>query len=181
MSDSIEIWKPVAGFEGCYVVSDRGRVMSLGRKVRTKWGMRLLRERVLKPIVCDNGYPQVGLHRDGRSAMIKIHRLVLAAFCGESDLHCNHKNGIRNDNRLSNLEWCTPSENNLHKCRVLGKGRGESNNKAKLTKKQVIEIRDRFGRGGITQDEIAGDYKITPSNVSCIVNRKSWGHIADVI
>jgi hypothetical protein len=56
-----------------------------------------------------------------------VHRLVLAAFVGASCLQTNHKNGVRNDNRLENLEWCNGSENAIHAFRVLHRAHARPN------------------------------------------------------
>ena len=63
-----------------------------------------------------NGYLQVGLYKDGKYAMFKLHHLVANAFseiCGEyvNGLEIEHKNCIRTDNRATNLRWCTHKEN----------------------------------------------------------------------
>jgi len=110
-----EIWMPVVG-NNDYEVSSLGRVRSLERVV----GGRLRRERVLKQY--RNGkHGYVGVSIGGKS--VKTHRLVCCAFLGyrDSSWHVNHKNGIRDDNRLCNLEWCTAGENVRHSFSVLGK------------------------------------------------------------
>lgn len=110
-----EVWMPVVG-NNDYEVSSLGRVRSLERVV----GGRLRHERVLKQ--CRNGKNgYVGVSIGGKS--MKTHRLVCCAFFGhrDSSWHVNHKNGIRDDNRLCNLEWCTAGENVRHSFSVLGK------------------------------------------------------------
>lgn len=94
-------WAPVRGYEGIYEVSDDGLVRNASGKV--------LRSRVNR-----GGYHQVGLHRDGRSRTLEVHRLVLTAFEGRrDDLFACHNNGMKTDNRLANLRWATNRENQL--------------------------------------------------------------------
>lgn len=117
MTDSTvtENWKPVPGYEGYYEVSNRGRVRSLDRVVTTKIGSSLrVRGRMLKLYEGNHGYHVVVLNRDGASDPRTVHRMVLSTFTGEDpqELNCCHNNGIRTDNRLENLRWDTPSENN---------------------------------------------------------------------
>lgn len=68
-----------------------------------------------------DGYHKVALSTPDGPQKHMVHRLVLRAFTGVSGPQCNHKNGVRNDNRLENLEWMTCSENIRHAFRVLGK------------------------------------------------------------
>lgn len=108
--------RPVVGYEGLYSVTSDGRVWSLPKKSRTE-GRRL------KSALSRGGYPYVCLFKQGGGRQIKnrtIHRLVAEAFLPRIDGkdHVNHLNGTKNDNRLCNLEWCTPSENKLHAWRT---------------------------------------------------------------
>lgn len=110
-----EIWKPIPGYEGYYEVSDHGRVRSLDRVITNKLGRPCrIRGRMLKLYQGNHGYYVVVLNRDGEGSPQTVHRLVLWAFTGTnpSELNCCHNNGIRTDNRLENLRWDTPSENN---------------------------------------------------------------------
>lgn len=105
-----EIWKNIN--EG-YQVSDLGRVRSIG-----EFG------RVLKPTIDKDGYCIVWVGRDnGKRLRGKVHRFVCLAFLPNmfNLKQVNHKNGIRADNRLINLEWCSNSYNALHAFRVLGR------------------------------------------------------------
>lgn len=78
--------------------------------------------RILLPTKNKSGYLVVCLYGDAK-INARIHRLVAQAFIPnpENKPFVNHKNGVKTDNRVCNLEWVTSSENNLHKCRVLGK------------------------------------------------------------
>lgn len=75
----------------------------------------------IKPLLNHNGYWRVGLWREGKPYRRFVHRLLAKEFIEntENKPSINHKNGIRTDNRINNLEWVTPSENNFHKIRVL--------------------------------------------------------------
>lgn len=104
-----EIWKPVAGFEGYYKVSNLGRIMS----IRTGLIRKLVPNR-------QNGYLVVVLHGDNFKKTLTVHRIVAMAFC-EKPNGCdfvNHKNEDKHDNRADNLEWCTKQYNNTYNGKI---------------------------------------------------------------
>ena len=111
-----EIWKPVPGYEGRYEVSNLGRVKTLPGRVRLHEHTRVLSERVRTGSLDKRGYRYVNLHdaEGGKPPKrVGVHRLVALAFLPEpvGEMHVNHKNFVRDDNRPENLEWTTAAEN----------------------------------------------------------------------
>jgi hypothetical protein len=111
-----EIWKAIPGYDGYYEVSNLGRVKSLARKAKIHVGaFRPVAERIMKLHVNSVGYQALRLKKEG-SKLWLVHRLVLLAFVGASDLKIDHINMVKTDNRLENLEYVTDREN-LHRYR----------------------------------------------------------------
>ena len=109
-----EFWVDIPGYRGKYQVSNLGNVRSTNYN-----GTQRTRNMVL----CEReGYDSVHLRIDGKGSTESVHRLVAMSFIPNPDNkpQVNHKNGDRKDNRVENLEWCTNSENMIHKHRTMG-------------------------------------------------------------
>lgn len=105
-----EIWKPIPGYEGCYMISNHGRVLSLPRISAS--GAKL-KGKIRKHSINSSGHHQVGLHRDGKKRLALVHVLVLEAFTGPRPygMEACHNDGDHDNNRADNLRWGTHSEN----------------------------------------------------------------------
>lgn len=175
MSD--EQWKPVAGYEGLYEVSDRGRVKRIanfGPKSRKP-------PYTLKPQRHNHGYLMVALHLgsengERRQKYHLIHRLVAHAFLGASALSVNHKNGDKLDNHLDNLEYMTLQENVMHAVSAGRIPKGAGVKGAKLTPDDVRAVRAAHA-AGVSYKLIAKQYDMHPMNVYQVVYRKTWRHV----
>lgn len=170
MKKTIEIWKPIQGFDG-YFISSLGNLKSF---------LRHTRGRVLSPFINEIGYKMFCLTLDGKLYARTIHRLVLETFTGlkPKGLQTGHLNGIRTDNRLENLKWVTPLENSSHK-KLHGTFQyGETASQSKLTEKQVIKIK-RMRRDGfkLLQIKEAIGATVNASQISRICLGKRWTHV----
>lgn len=110
--------KDIPGFEGIYVINEDGEVYALPRITVQKHRLPF---RKIAQVLNTEGYPCVNLKKDGKQHMRRVHRLLGMVFIHnpENKPFINHKNGIKTDNRLCNLEWCTRSENAKHSYDVL--------------------------------------------------------------
>jgi len=116
-------WLSVIGYEGLYEVSDMGEVRSVNRVVMRQGKLLRRSGRSCKNHTNRNGYLLVWLSKGGRSLGYSVHQLVARAFIGlpAEGEQVNHKNGVKTDNRPSNLEWLTFTENVRHSYRELGR------------------------------------------------------------
>lgn len=157
----MEIWKTITKFEE-YQISNLGNVKSL------KFG----KERYLKAIK-RSGYLRVELN----SKAFSIHRLVAQEFINnpENKEQINHINGIKHDNRLENLEWCTQSENIKHAITTGLKisSKGEKNGASKLKESDIFEIR----KSDLSSRNLGLIYGVDKSIILDVKNLKTWKHI----
>jgi len=171
-----EVWKPVVGYETWYEISDQGRIRRIApsRCARSS--------NILRPSNA-NGYLGVTISCGRFRTRRTIHRMVVEAFLGliPSTMQVNHKNGVKTDNRMCNLEIVTGSENQRHSIRLglrIGQ-RGEKNVNAKLTDEIVREIRRLYAEEKATQAQLARRFGVRPRNVCRIIHRERWAYVAD--
>src|SRR5699024_3381659 len=158
-----EIWKWVTGYEGLYKVSNAGRVKGI------KSGKILSSKRYNH-----DGYVQAALRKDGQAKEYMVHRLVAQEFLPKSDcptkITINHINGIKDDNRVENLEWMSMSEQMQHAYDSgLKKPRKGC---VALTKEEVEEVkklykRYKHGRGSVA---LAEKFGVESTTILRVVN-----------
>ena len=134
---SSEIWKPIKDYEGLYEVSSLGRIKSMPKKFIRNGAVTHFEEKILTPSD-SHGYRSVVLTKNGIHKTHSVHRLVALAFIQNPNNYTqiNHKDENKSNNRVENLEWCTPHENTEHYHKTLRNGKPMYNQKACL---QIID------------------------------------------
>lgn len=170
-----EIWKPIKDFEDSYEVSNLGNVRSVNRFIycKSKTKPTFFQGKILKQRLDKNGYKIVNLKKEQISHLKKVHRLVAMSFIENKNnlLTINHKDGNKNNNIVSNLEWCTNKENAIHRTKNLL-------TKPKLNKNAILDIQNNCKPAKNQYDNynsvsvFAKKYNICRNTVYDILNNK---------
>jgi hypothetical protein len=161
-----EVWRPIAGYEGIYEVSNHGRVKRLTPSSGGPGG------HVLQPVLNQTGYYYVNCCNRGKRSTSYIHKLVSEAFLGPRPhkYHVNHKDADKTNNNLLNLEYVSPAENVIHG------GMAGTNKHVWLTPDLVRQIRLMYQQ--VQSYKLISDhFGVDAAHVYRIVTRQSWGHI----
>lgn len=178
-----EIWKDAVGFESTHRVSNLGRVAVKERTIsRTRHYVTgdvhqtyKRKGHILKLSYSLDGYLQLSAN----NTTYKAHRWVAQTFIPnpENKPQVNHIDGVKDNNVLSNLEWCTARENVIHSYKTgLACNAGSRHPRSKLCEEEILEIRARRSEG-ISAKTLAGDYSVCVSTISKILTGKYWGHV----
>lgn len=165
----VETWRDVKEYTGVYQVSSFGRVRSLDRMRLTKGGaLAPLRGKVMKQKTSKCGYKVIHLRRDDKVSHPIVHRLVALAFIPvvEGKETVNHKDGNKENNNVSNLEWATSSEQMLHAISI---GLTELRGAPKFSKEFKQKVYDYYHANKISISELAKMFSISERTAGRVV------------
>ena len=173
----MEKWININDYIDKYQISSFGRVKSLERYVEFKNGTRFIEERILKPSEM-SGYNYVVLCKNGKMETFSIHRLVAIHFLNKKGLFCvNHKNGIKTDNNVNNLEWVTASYNSKHSYdNKLTSNYGENCGLSSISKITIENIIFLLKNSKLNFNVIASQNKVSVGTIYGINNGKTRVH-----
>lgn len=161
-----EVWKTCPEFSQ-YEISNLGRVRLC----------KIVRPRIRR------GYPSASFGKNGKQWDRSVHRMAWEAFHGSipPGMVINHINGEKTDNRIENLECCTPSQNSIHSYYVLGKKgspppryeRSSDHPRAKITAEGHAEVL-KLRSAGMSQQAIADKFGVSQTAISSLLRKKTW-------
>ena len=160
--------KNICNYEGLYKIDENGNVFSVRNN------------KFLKRMTFPSGYEYVHLcNGKGKTKLFRVHRLVAETFIPNPDNspEVNHKDGNKQNNSVDNLEWCTNLENIQHSVKTgLRNAKGENNPSAKLTAKDVENIRKEYVPNSKEFGTVALARKYGVSNVMIgkIIRYECW-------
>jgi len=164
-------WRPIPRFEERYLCSEYGDVFSI------------YSNREISNRMSSNGYVRVNLYLKTAHRTANVHTLVAETFLGKrpEGMQVNHKDGIKTNNHVSNLEYVSRLENVRHAIMTgLTDNNGSKNINSKLSEEDVLDICKKYNTGKFTQCQIANMYNVTQVSISGILTGKRWSHLTNV-
>lgn len=158
-----EQWKDIPDYEGLYQVSDQGHVKSLNYRGSGK-------AHVLHPILNRKRYLIINLYKNHHMQQFLVHRLVALAFYGPSTLTVNHIDGVKTNNRLSNLEYLTILENLNHAISI------GLHPPFKLTPDDVRTIRSNHANGQGVKS-LAKQFNVNHKTMKAVIRLEMWKNV----
>lgn len=176
----IEIWNRLNGlvdFGDYYEISNFGNIRSIDRTI----DKRSLKGKILKQREDKDGYLMINLNLGGKKKTYKIHRLVAISFLQnlENKPEVNHKDGIKTNNNIDNLEWSTSKENidHAYENSLIYIPKGEEKFNSKLKEKDVVKMRKMYVSGNYTYKELGKIFNTSEENAWKIIKNQRWKHV----
>jgi hypothetical protein len=175
--NTTEIWEEIEGYRGMYLISNSGNVMRKNSIIKNNEIVSYILQR--KNLRNNKGYKVVTLFDHSKAKTVKVHRLVAKAFIpNPNNLPCvNHKDGIKSNNDMNNLEWCNIKFNNQHAYNngLKNKSIGENSNFNKLKEHQVIDILNNCNSSN--KEYYMEKLNVSRSLINSILSKRVWKHL----
>ena len=171
IDEDTEEWKSWEANQ-LYEVSNQGRIK---RKQYKSSNCKVYKERILCGSKHDDGYIFVNiLMPDGSRKQIAKHRIVAEVYIPNPDgkPEVNHIDGNKMNNDISNLEWCTSSENEKHAYEECLQPHNVYTYKGKLTKQQRDEIIEKYNTTNVSKRQLAKEYDVSHTTICAITSNK---------
>lgn len=177
----MEIWKDIKGFPD-YLISDKGRVLSKKRITIRSNGIKLsVKRKILKPCYDTKGYLRVYFFKNGKKETRKVHRLVLEAFIPnlKNKPQTNHKDGVKDNNKIENLEYATAKENVNHAVMngLMRWNHGENVHNSILSNSEVLEIKKLLKKKTLFHREIGEIFGVARRVITKINTKETYSTI----
>ena len=168
----MEIWKDIKGYEGLYQISNLGRIKSLPRSKRNfnintkQLDTITIPEKIRKPQLTKYGYYRIGLTKNHKQTYYSVHRLVAEAFILNPDnlTQINHKDEVKTNNEVDNLEWCDAKYNANYGTRSKRTGKKQMKSimciETKTVYRSLVEASKQTG--------------LSAGNISSVCNNRKW-------
>lgn len=173
--------KPIKELEDLYEIDENGNVYSLPRIKRTPTTEFLSKEKILKPYKNCWGYLLVDMRKGNKRYIKCVHRLVAETFIPNPDNkpQVNHIDGNKNNNCVTNLEWCTCSENQFHAFENGLKPKNFDHPFSKFSEKDIKYIRENYipNKRGNGIRTLAKKFGVCDSTIRQIITRQTYKDI----
>lgn len=164
----MENWANIQGYEDNYEISSSGKIRRRERVATYKNGKVVkYKVKLLKLILDEDGYFKINLYKDDKMSTYRVNRLVAIHFIPNplNLPQVNHLDGNKQNNNDWNLEWCDVYHNLDHSYK-------NNLKKTKLTKENVIEIKNMYKTGNFTQKEIGCIFNVNKEHINGIINNR---------
>lgn len=173
--------KFIPGFNCIYVAKEEGTIYSIERYEKYGQFLRKRKKTIIKQRENCRGYMVCALYKNGKSKNRFVHRMVLSAFIDKPNgkYFVNHKDGNKQNNHISNLEWVTCKQNTRHAYEngLMNPPKGSKHWNSRFSEEHIVCIRWIKILTGTPYSKIAEIFKCDPETIRYICTNRTWKHV----